>query len=95
MLMKVHSTGIWKKLMLKMLLTSILTERPTVPRPKITTVDPLDISATFQAAPKPEIEQYLSFSILPMTSLILTCYWSDNNVIIYFLAYQSYTEKWM
>jgi hypothetical protein len=39
-----------------MLLTSILTERPTVPRPKITTVDPLDISATFQAAPKPEIE---------------------------------------
>lgn len=32
-----------------------LTERPTVPSPKITTLDPLDISATFQAAPRPEI----------------------------------------
>lgn len=32
----------------------ILTDRPTVPRPYITTVEPWDISATFQAAPKPE-----------------------------------------
>lgn len=31
------------------------TERPTVPRPNITTLDPLDILATFQAAPKPTI----------------------------------------
>lgn len=32
-----------------------LTERPTVPRPKITTVEPFDISATFQAAPMPKM----------------------------------------
>jgi hypothetical protein len=32
----------------------ILTESPTVPRPNITTLDPLDISATFQAAPRPK-----------------------------------------
>ena len=31
----------------------LLTERPTVPRPKTTTVDPSEIFATFQAAPKP------------------------------------------
>lgn len=31
----------------------MLTERPTVPRPKITTVDPSEISATFHAAPRP------------------------------------------
>lgn len=37
-----------------MLQILILTERPTVPRPKMTTVDPSDISATFQAAPRPD-----------------------------------------
>ena len=31
----------------------ILTESPTVPRPKITTLEPSDTSATFQAAPSP------------------------------------------
>lgn len=31
----------------------ILTESPTVPRPKMATVDPFDTSATFQAAPSP------------------------------------------
>lgn len=37
-----------------MIILHILTERPTVPRPKMTTVDPCDISATFHAAPRPE-----------------------------------------
>ena len=31
----------------------ILTDNPTVPKPKMATVDPLVTSATFQAAPKP------------------------------------------
>lgn len=34
---------------------ALLTERPTVPRPKITTVEFSNISAIFQAAPRPEI----------------------------------------
>lgn len=39
-----------------------LTERPTVPRPKITTFDPLEISATFQAAPRPnKMKQLIEF----------------------------------
>jgi len=43
----------------------LLTERPTVPRPKITTVDPLDMSATFQAAPMPNhVQKECSVSYL-------------------------------
>lgn len=59
MLMEAMSTGFGTILLIKMLLIDILTERPTVPRPNITTVDPLEISATFQAAPKPNIESQL------------------------------------
>lgn len=33
---------------------AVLTERPTVPRPKITTVDPSEMLATFHAAPRPK-----------------------------------------
>lgn len=46
-------------LSVKLIQHAILTERPTVPRPKMTTVDPSDTSATFHAAPKPKIESQL------------------------------------
>jgi hypothetical protein len=40
-----------------------LTERPTVPRPNITTVDPFVTSATFHAAPRPNINNAMNHII--------------------------------
>ncbi|GKG56989.1 hypothetical protein Tco_0582340, partial [Tanacetum coccineum] len=36
-----------------LILAPCATDNPTVPKPKLATVDPLVTSATFQAAPKP------------------------------------------
>lgn len=47
-----------------------LTERPTTPRPKITTVDPLDMSATFQAAPRPTSMSIVT-TTLTMRSIVI------------------------